>query len=279
MQRPRRPSPSLLPQGGRGLSAAVGCAAPAAHRAAPPGPAARRAPPTAARAPARCPAPSAAPPAAAPAASRSRQQPRPRILPRRDRRRIGERRGQPPRQQPRPRRRQRPLHRAEQRVQRAAVARAMDLQAGARRRIHRQQPGAALRRRAGEARQRAGLGGAHIVHRHQRRDRLGVGEAAERVEAGDAERLRQPPPRHQRRRRCDLGRALAVPFAERQPRRRQDLRRLQPAEQAGQIRRRQRGGLEQAGGHVEPGRADAVAVLRQCRAADWRGRLPAAPPR
>ena len=203
----------------------------AARRAAPPGRAARRGPPTA--------APSARAISGAarnaarsrPAASRSASSHAQRILPRRDRRRIGERRGQPARQQPRARRRQRPLHRAEQRVQRAAVARPMDLQAGARRRIHRQQPGAALRRRAGQARQRAGLGGAHIVHRHQRRDRLGVGEAAERVQAGDAERLGQPPPRHQRRRRRDIGRALAVPVAERQARRRQDLRRLQPAEQ------------------------------------------------
>ena len=198
-----------------------------------------------------------------PAASRSATSHAQASCRRRDRRRIGERCGQPPRQQPRAGRCQRPLHRAEQRVQRAAVARAMDLQAGACRRVHRQQPGAALRRRAGEARQRAGLGGAHIVHRQQRSDRLGIGEAAERVHAGDAERLRQPPPRHQRRRRRDFGRALAVPLAERQPRRRQDLRRLQPAEQAGQIGLRQRRGLEQAGGHIEPGRADAVAVLRQ----------------
>ena len=41
-----------------------------------------------------------------------------------------------------------------------------DFQAGARRRVHRQHAGAALRRRPGEPRQRARLGGAHVVQRH-----------------------------------------------------------------------------------------------------------------
>ena len=142
------------------------------------------------------------------------------------------------RQQPSARRRQRPLHRAEQRVQRPAVARAVDFQAGARRGIHGQQPGAALRHRAGEARQRACLGGAHIVERHQRGDRLGIGEAAERVEAGDAECLGQAPARHQRRGGAASGARWSSQSPSGKPGRREDLRRLQPAEQGGQVGRR-----------------------------------------
>ena len=61
------------------------------------------------------------------------QQPGPAILPRRDRRRIGQRCREPGREQPRARRGQRALHRGEQRVRGAAVARADDLEAGPRR--------------------------------------------------------------------------------------------------------------------------------------------------
>ncbi len=76
--------------------------------------------------------------------------------------------------------------------------------------------------------------------------------------------FRQPPPRHQRRRRHDIRRQLVRPLAERQRCRRQDLRRLQPTEQAGQVGLRQRHRLEQPGGHIQPRRADAkLAILRQ----------------
>ncbi len=189
------------------------------------------------------------------------EQPAPRILPCRDRCRVGQRCGKPRGQQPSARGRQRPLHRAEQRVQRPAVARAVDFQAGARRGIHGQQPGATLWHRAGKARQRACLGGADVVDRQQRRDGLGIGKAAESVETGNVECLGKTPPRHQRRGRRGLGRTLVVPVAGNQSGRRQNLRRLQPAKQAGQICTPERGGFEQASRHVEPGGADVVAAL------------------
>ena len=117
-----------------------------------------------------------------------------------------------------------------------------------------------MRRRTGEPRQRAGLRRAHVVDRQQRRDRLGVGEAAERVEAGDAERLGQPPARDQRRRRRDVGRAPVRPFAERQS----PPAPGSPPVRAGRAGRAARAAPSAAvsnstGGDVEPGGADAVA--------------------
>ena len=206
-------------------------------------------------------------------------QPRPGVLPRGNRRRVGERRREPGRQRARAGRGERALHGGEQRVLGAAVARTLNLQAGAGGGVQAHHAGSALRRGAGEARHRAGLGAADVIQRQGGGDRLGVGEAAEGVQAGGAEGLRQAAAGDQRRRRHRFGRALVLPVAQLQGLRREDFRRLQAPEQGGKVGCGQCGGFEQAGGDVQPGSADAVAVLRQGRAAGWLCRLPAGLPR
>ena len=79
-------------------------------------------------------------------------------------------------------------------------------------------PASPERRRARQPRQLAGLGRAHVVERQHGGHRLGIGEAAERLEAGGAERLGQPAAGHQRRRRRGVGAAAGLPLAQRQRR-------------------------------------------------------------
>ncbi len=138
------------------------------------------------------------------------------------------------------------------------VAGANDLQIGARRRVDRHAPGLALRRGASQPRQRAGLGGADVVERRRGGDRLAIREFAKGIERGGGEGLGEPPARDQRRRHGGLGRALGLPLAERQTGGSQDFRRIEPAQECRQSVARNGGGLEQAGGDVEPGGADAL---------------------
>ena len=104
---------------------------------------------------------------------------------------------------------------------------------------------------------------ADVVQRQGGGDRLAVGEAAERVETGGAERFRQAAAGDQRRRRDRLRRTLVRPVAQGNGGGGEDLRRFQAAEQCGKFERQQDGGFEQAGRDVEPGGADALLVLRQ----------------
>ncbi len=179
---------------------------------------------------------------------------RPRILPRRDRDRIGERRRNPGAEQPRAGGGQRTLHRGEQRVRGAAVAGAGEFEARPRRRVERHRAGLALWRRARQARQPSGLRRPHRIEGEAGRHRLGVGEGAERIEAGRPERLRDRAARGERRFGGRLGRAPRRPVGKVEVGGCHDLRRIEPAEQRREVARRHRRGLEQPGRDVEPGR-------------------------
>ena len=163
----------------------------------------------------------------------------------------------------------------------AAIAGALDLQAGARRR----DPSPARRRgpaaRGGRGGAGARLGGAHVIQGERGRDRLGIGEAAERVQAGGAERLRQPAAGDQRRRRPDgPARALVGPIAQRQGWRGRGFRPVPGGRAArGFSGGGTGGGFEQAGGDVEPGGADLCPGRAPARAAGWAGRRRARLPR
>ncbi len=190
-----------------------------------------------------------------------------------------ERRGEPvPRAAARPAAVTVRCNRRQQRVRRAAVAGAENFQAGAGRRVQRQQPGRALRHRARQARQRAGLRCSHIVQRHGGGDRLGIGEGAERIEAGGAERLADLTARGERIRHDRPRRPPWRPFAERHRVGGQDLGRIEPAEQRRQLRRRDGGRLEQPGRDVEPRGANRRSGIGRARAADWAAGGPAACP-
>ena len=148
-----------------------------------------------------------------------------------------------------------------------AVPRAGDFQAGPGGRVHVEPSRGTGRARGRENRQSAAAGGGSVVEARGGRDRLGVGERPERVEARHAGEARDLAPRGQRRGERRGRGPAAAPLAEVKPVLGQDLGRVEPAEQAGKLGAAQPLGLERAGGQVEPGRAERVTQKAECQQA------------
>ena len=192
------------------------------------------------------------------------QQPFPAILPAGDLARVQQRARQPLRQQPCAGCRQRPIHRGHERVRTAVsgITRAGDLEARPGRGIEHHLAGKPRRHRPRQPRQVPGLRQSDVIQRHGGGDHLGVAEHPERLQAGRAERFGDPRAGCDRCRRHDDGAALGRPLAEVEALRRQDLRRLQLAQQGGQIAGTGRCGFEQPGRDIEPRHAQTVPQLR-----------------
>ena len=190
------------------------------------------------------------------------QQPGPAVLPPGNRGGVQQRPAQPGRQQPRARRRQGAPDCGQQGVG-AAVPGARHLQAGARGGVQHHLPGVARRLRAGQARHGLDPGSPDIGQGDGGCGGLGIRKGAEGVQAGGAERLRDLARGCHGRRGRGIGAAAAGPFAQRQAFGREDLGGFQPAQQVGQGGRGGRRRLEQAGAHVQPGRAQAAADAGQ----------------
>ena len=89
--------------------------------------------------------------------------------------------------------RHRPVDGVQQRSGLVAAHRALDLQAGARRRVDAQIGRRSRPARRGQGRGPARLGQAHIVQQRPRRRQFGPGEIAERLQRRDREMILQPP--------------------------------------------------------------------------------------
>ena len=146
---------------------------------------------------------------------------------------------------------------------RGPVARPEDFQAGARRRVHFEVFRGALRRGARQPGQFARLCRAHVIQRQAGGHRLRIGKDAERVQAGGAKAFRHASARDQRRGRHRFRRAAGIEFPEIDPGGRQNLRRIQPAEQSSQRGQRQGCGFEQPRRDIQPRRPQPVPILRQ----------------
>ena len=147
----------------------------------------------------------------------------------------------------------------------AAVTRAADFQAGAGGGVQLQPSGVALRHRTRQPGHLAGLGQPHIIEQHGGGAGLAVRELAERIDAGGGERLGQPLPRGGRRRRYGIRRAAWRVIAERDVAECENFGGVQPAQQARHTRQWNILRLEDPGGHIEPRRPHAPAVLHQPR--------------